>query len=209
MLHCSKSAVHLYPCALHLYYSITSAPSLVWAREGMWALSCVSGSRTLSDKQDKSSSADTGHLCQSTGLSQCLLSKIRFWGTCPSVRPVNVWQHSQKLSEDGGQTAWLYVKSLRKETELASCPGHALVSVFSPLLLVFLMMPVWFVSLSSLELASQLVPHSVIIIFHLYVQHSCTWNNEEAMHKILRVCQTFFPEKVSLLMGLLGYTRHF
>lgn len=72
------------------------------------------------------------------------------------------------------------VKSLRKETELASWPGHALVSVFLPLLLVFLIMFVWFVSLSSLEQASQLVPHGVIIIFHLYT-HSCIWKNEKGL----------------------------
>lgn len=74
------------------------------------------------------------------------------------MRPVGVWQ---ELSGDGGQTAWLDVKSLRKKTELVSCPGHALLSVFLPLL-VLLIMLFWFVSLSSLELASQLVPHSVI-----------------------------------------------
>lgn len=46
VLRCSKSKVHLCPCALHLYYSVASAPPLGWARQGTRALSCVSGSRT-------------------------------------------------------------------------------------------------------------------------------------------------------------------
>lgn len=111
---------------------------------------------------------------------------------CPSVRPVGVWQHSWKLSGDGGQTAWMDVKYLRKETELSSCPGHALFFVFLPLLLVFLVMFVWFVRLSSLELASQLVLCSVIIIFHLCTHHSCICNNEKAMEEILRVFSNIF-----------------
>lgn len=162
MLHCSKSKVHLCPCALHLYYSMASAPSLSWARQGTWALSCVSDSRTKLGLINRTKAALQilvhPPLVPEHWAQQVPPFKNPLGGTCPSVRPVGVWQHSQKLSGDGRQTAWLDVKSLRKETELDSWPGHALVSVLLPLLLVFLIMLVWFVSLSSLELASQLIP---------------------------------------------------
>lgn len=172
MLHCHKSTVHLCPCALHLLQHHLST-FLGWAGHV--------GSeqdKNVSDKQDKSICRSWSppppapeHWAQPVPPFKNPLLRC----TCPSVSPVGVWQHSQKLSGCGRQTAWLDdVKSLKKETELASCPGHALVSMFLPLLLVFLIMLVWFVSLSSWELASQLVPHSVIIIFHLYTHHSCT-----------------------------------
>lgn len=197
-----------------LYTSITAWPQhLPWAgpgrAHGLWAVCLAAG-------QNWAWSTGQKQLCRSWSpppVPEHWAQPVPpfenpLWGTCPSVRPVGVWQHSQKLSGDGRQTAWLDVKSSRKETELDSWSGHGLVSVFLPLLLKFLIMLVWFVSLSSLELASQLVPQCdyhlpFVCSSFLYLER---WKNNG--RNIEGFFKHFFSKKVSLLMGLLCYTRH-
>lgn len=139
-LNCSKSTCYLCLCRLP---TLTVAPllqycapqHLPWAKQGSthgWpALSYVLVNRT-------NNSSDPGfslHPLGSAKLSQYLFSEASSGGPCPSGRSACVWQCS-KLPEDGGQTAWLDMKSLGNEPVSASCPVCALASLFLPLLCV-------------------------------------------------------------------------
>lgn len=204
MLHCSKSQ---FTCVLVLYTSITASPlHLPWARQGMWALCCES------DKQDKSSPAGPGPLlllCQSTGLASASFQKCPFevLSFCQACRclaaQLEIVRRWRANSLDGCEVLkkgnWIIFlsRSCTVFCVLASPP------CISGNVCLVCQIVQFGTGLSTGSMQYDHYRPSVHSSF-LYLQQ---WKSNGG--DIEGFFKHFFPEKVSLLMCLLCYTRHF